>query len=117
MTYDNACLAHAARVNIDYTGACGEVSACSNNTHCADGRYCAKDGCDSIIGFCEAVPTACLAIVDPVCGCDEVTYDNACLAAQAGVNVDYEGECDAGIQACATNDDCLEGDYCPDREL
>ncbi len=32
-------------------------------------------------------------IWDPVCGCDEKTYGNACNAAAAEVNVDYEGEC------------------------
>ncbi|AGP34575.1 hypothetical protein SCE1572_08680 [Sorangium cellulosum So0157-2] len=31
----------------------------------------------------------------PVCGCDDRTYANACLAAMAGVAVQAMGECDA----------------------
>jgi len=28
-----------------------------------------------------------------VCGCDDITYTNSCIAASNGVNVAYEGEC------------------------
>ena len=42
----------------------------------------------------------CPDVVEPVCGCDDETYDNACLAAAEGVNVAFEGECDEGQETC-----------------
>lgn len=38
----------------------------------------------------------------PVCGCDNKTYGNDCLAAKAGVTSWVEGECKTG------NDDCID---------
>lgn len=34
-------------------------------------------------------------LMRPVCGCDDKTYDNACLAAAAGTSVKREGKCPA----------------------
>ena len=59
-------------------------------------------------------------LVDEVCGCDDKTYANACMAAQAGVSVLSKGACplpdttpEGGL--CGTRGasrDCAPGLYC-----
>jgi len=44
-------------------------------------------------GQCKPKPRICTLDYTPVCGCDAVTYSNACNAASAGVSVDHAGEC------------------------
>ena len=44
-------------------------------------------------------PRPCPEIYSPVCGDDDVTYDNECLATRAGAEVAHEGEC--------TDDECV----------
>ena len=38
-------------------------------------------------------PQVCRLPRFPVCGCGDVTYGNACIAAANGVSIAYEGEC------------------------
>ena len=35
----------------------------------------------------------CITIYDPVCGCNDVTYSNSCVAKSAGVTSFTNGEC------------------------
>ena len=46
---------------------------------------------------CFLVPqltdTVCVEIYEPVCGCNNITYDNECYAKKNGVSFWVEGEC------------------------
>ena len=54
--------------------------SCEDNDKCIDESKISDDyNCDDIY--------------DPVCGCDEVTYSNACEAENSGVTEWTEGEC------------------------
>ncbi len=52
--------------------------------------------------FSGCLGQRCPDTVEPVCGSDGVTYPNACLAGQAGVQVRSQGACDA--DACSDSD-------------
>jgi len=105
---------------------CGDTRAseCEQNEICklAVGA-CHKAGAR---GVCMARPEMCPMILAPVCGCDDQTYNNACEALRAAVNVAYEGPCGpflcggpSGIQ-CAPTQYCAAADcdaigFCVDR--
>ncbi len=100
--YGNPCLAAAAGVNVAKTGKCTATAFnCGTKLApetCTDKQYCdypdgAMCGATDIGGTCKARPEACLAVVDPVCGCDGKTYSNGCVANAAGTDWATKGAC------------------------
>lgn len=67
---------------------------CISNEECDEKKFCEKKigNCDGK-GQCVLTPAVCPEVWAPVCGCDGVTYSNACDAAQSGVNIQWAGEC------------------------
>jgi hypothetical protein len=77
------------------TGAqCGVrgVPACPEDAYC-DFPHGTACGAADQPGVCLPRPEECTLIYKPVCGCDGITYGNACQAAAAGTDVAQEGEC------------------------
>lgn len=67
----------------------GISKTCEGNLFC---EYPIGD-CSHSKGTCVALPEVCAMIYSPVCGCDGVTYGNACEAKGHGVSLRTEREC------------------------
>ncbi|MBC8412839.1 MAG: DUF3466 family protein [Nitrospira sp.] len=71
-------------------------SLCSINSDCPDNYYCSKEGPQCAgAGHCKAVPLVqdCSNALNPVCGCNGITYNNNCEAIAAGVSISALGAC------------------------
>jgi len=103
---------------------CGGIAG----IRCPAKQYCgyapeARCGAGDMSGTCAPIPDVCTQQLDEVCGCDDKTYSNACMAAQVGVSVAMKGACalppSAGSipegKLCGTrgvNGNCADGLYC-----
>ena len=89
---------------------------------CDAGEYCHYEldaicGAADQTGVCLPTPEACIEVFMPVCGCDDQTYGNACVAHSAGVSVAAEGECpSSNLCGVRGTPPCGEGQFC-DFEL
>ena len=72
-----------------------DAPTCATDADCTESQFCARPiaDCDGEDGQCVDKPQMCTRDWRPVCGCDGKVYGNACEAASAGQNIDYEGEC------------------------
>ena len=95
-------------------GICGTIKGLT----CPAGQYCdfGVGQCQvaDAQGTCKTKPEVCTREYNPVCGCDNKTYGNACAAAAAGVSIDHKGECNPPKpQACGG----IAGIKCPDDQI
>jgi len=118
-TYSNSCFADVAGVTVNTASACVPGPACggSGGGTCSTGQFCQplQGDCSVILGGnCTVLPlsTSCSPSFDPVCGCDDVTYDNPCLAAAAGAGVNHTGPCTGDLTCGAGGPACATGDFC-----
>ncbi len=89
---------------------CGS-STCSTSADCSDTEYCPQEEGACLTASltehsCAERPVECPKVDAPVCGCDNKTYANACVAALVGVSVASVGTC---LQTC---DDCGKAEFC-----
>ncbi len=117
VTYGNICDAHSNGWSVDYAGQCsGNIIYCSNDVDCGLEEFCRFDECTADFGECMTWNVECTqsGAYEPVCGCDAITYWGACHAQQAGVSVDYWGECVGGVLGCTDTTAC---NYKPDATV
>lgn len=102
-TYDNACKARAAHVEVAHQGACTEVCGGIAGLPCPTGQVCELPAgeCQTadLQGECVERPEVCTTDYVPVCGCDGVTYSNDCNRLMAGVQKDHDGECETAPES------------------
>ncbi len=103
-TYPNTCSASLNGIRLAQEGSCN----CATNDDCVGDQYCAlADSCTNVGGCEPRADPECIPEPPVVCGCDGQTYDNSCVAAEAGARVSAEGPCD-----CEVNEDCAAGEFC-----
>jgi hypothetical protein len=97
-TYPSACVAAQAQVGL-FSSASGCPCGGPAGTLCATDEYCdygmiGKCQAPNAAGTCAPRPKTCSGGTT-VCGCDGVTYANACDAAKGGTSVASNGACTA----------------------
>ncbi|MEL6972508.1 MAG: Kazal-type serine protease inhibitor domain-containing protein, partial [Bacteroidota bacterium] len=101
ITYSNECAADAAGVQSTRPGPCPPSS-------CYDPQYVVTSSATTVNDDTGVITATCPADDAPVCGCNGVTYDNACYAEAAGITVYTPGTCESAcIDANQIDPDAL----------
>jgi len=77
--------------------AVGQTCEWPDDSPCAENEFCKHP----VVGYCAGgepgtctpYPTDCPDVEEPVCGCDRITYRNACEADAVGMSVWWLGPC------------------------
>ncbi|MEM1010450.1 MAG: Kazal-type serine protease inhibitor family protein, partial [Myxococcota bacterium] len=97
-TYSNACVAAQKGISVRKEGSCkDQTQGCVSDINCSTDEECKSFlTCSNFNVEKRCVPKGrkvCPAVFQPVCGCDGITYNNACAAKLAGVDVKSQGKC------------------------
>ena len=102
ITYASKCARQKASVTLKHVGSCNSdpnAKGCKlgpvKPILCPTDHYCelkVPADCDGE-GVCVVKPLGCTKEYQPVCGCNQNTYGNACMAAAAGWNVAKQDPC------------------------
>lgn len=91
ITYSNPCLAEAAGVTTYTAGPCATNP---DDRSCYDPILVVQSSGTSVNENTGVITVDCPDDNEPVCGCNGVTYDNACLAEASGIAFYTPGVCD-----------------------
>lgn len=87
ITYDNACIAEARGVTTYTSGVCTGKNACYDPSAVINSSAVTVNATTGVLTY------ICAADNTPVCGCDGVTYENACVAEASGITTFGDGNC------------------------
>ena len=87
-----------------FVGSTNCIDVQGDKCKCPTGNF--FDGTICVLGTLDCLG----AVLDPVCGCDNVTYTNSCTAKSSGVKSFTKGKCNSvSIANCASDNDCPFG--------